>query len=380
MKTGRLICSLVALVLVGGSLLQGQQTLRPPAVPLVAHDPYFSIWSCGDELAGDWPRHWTGAVHALSSMIRVDEQTFRLMGLPVRTISAAQQISLEVLPTRTIYRWHAGGVEVTLTFTTPVLPTDLDLVSRPVTYLTWTVHSIDGRDHAVQIYYDNSAELVVNTAEQPVTWSRPEVPGLEVLQIGSQEQPVLAKDGDDLRIDWGYLYVAAAKQDGVHVVVAPHERVRQAFLAGDIPDRRRSAKASPRQRRLAGLRAARSIWARVARRTGQPLADAGLRRSVLDPIPRREAAPLVAAQRHGSRRATAGRRREYAELVPLCESFDKSLMPTWNRSAAGSYAQLCALAYRQAIAAHKLAAGPATAGRCSSPRSASPTAASPRWM
>ena len=86
-------------------------------------------------------------------------------------------------------------------------------MSRPVTYLTWTVHSIDDRDHAVKIYYDNSAELVVNTAKQPVTWSRPEVPGLEVLQIGSQEQPVLAKDGDDLRIDWGYLYVAAAKQE-----------------------------------------------------------------------------------------------------------------------------------------------------------------------
>ena len=119
MKTGRLICSLVALVLVDGSLLHGQQTLRPPAVPLVAHDPYFSIWSCSDELAEDWPRHWTGAVHALSSMIRVDEQTFRLMGLPVRTIPAAKQIALDVLPTRTIYRWHAGGVEVTLTFTTP---------------------------------------------------------------------------------------------------------------------------------------------------------------------------------------------------------------------------------------------------------------------
>ena len=54
--------------------------LRPPAVPLVTHDPYFSVWSVSDALADDQTRHWTGTVQSLYSAVRVDGKPYQADG------------------------------------------------------------------------------------------------------------------------------------------------------------------------------------------------------------------------------------------------------------------------------------------------------------
>ena len=58
--------------------------------------------------------------------------------------------------------------------------------------------------------------------------------GRPVLRMGSKEQPILGKRGDDLRIDWGYLYLAADKPDGLTSAIGSRQRLRGAFENGGV--------------------------------------------------------------------------------------------------------------------------------------------------
>ena len=127
--------------------------LRPPSVPLVACDPYFSIWSPADKLTDADTVHWTGKPHRLTSLVRIDGKAFRLMGREPADVPALPQTGLEVLPTRTIYTFEGEGARVTLTFMTAALPDDLMVYSRPVTYLTWESQATDGKEHDMWSYF-----------------------------------------------------------------------------------------------------------------------------------------------------------------------------------------------------------------------------------
>ena len=201
--------------------------LRPPAVPLVTHDPYFSIWSETNKLYSSATRHWTGQAQQLSAMVRVDGETFRLMGSQPEESASLLQTGVVVLPTRTLYTFANDNMQVQMMFVTPALPDDLDVLSRPVTYVTFFVRSLDGKTHNVQFYTDAGADLTVNdAATQKVTWERASQGDLTALKMGSVDQPTLARRGDNVRIDWGYLYLAATNVKGLQSVLTSRDKRR----------------------------------------------------------------------------------------------------------------------------------------------------------
>lgn len=331
-------------------------TLRPPAVPLVTHDPYFSIWSPADHLYDAWPVHWTGKRNGMECMVRVDGSPFRLMGPEPKSVPPLPQQSLQVWPTRTVYTFSNKEVQVTLTFCSPLLPHNLDVLGSPLTYLTWSIQSNDGREHDVQLYFDCTGELAVNTPDQAVQWAHTDTAGLAVLEIGSVDQPVLLKKGDDLRIDWGHAYAAAPMTADVRHVVTPAEQARDDFAAGrDIP------KADEARRPRAvndgwpamvftfdlGKVGKQPVtrWSMLAYDDEYSIRYFGAR---LRPYWRRGGGDMAALLKVAAR--------ERSKLLAGCERFDQELTEDLKSAGGEKYARMATLAYRQALAACKLAA------------------------
>ena len=115
----------------GGEPPAAKTAFRPPAVPLVTSSPYLSVWSMADRLTDDDTRHWTRREHPLVSLIRIDGKPYRLMGKAPEQVAPLPQVGVRVLPTRTIYDFEGGHVHVKLTFLTPALSDDFEVLARP---------------------------------------------------------------------------------------------------------------------------------------------------------------------------------------------------------------------------------------------------------
>ncbi len=334
---------------------QASQAIIPPATPLVACDPYFSIWSMADRLNQDVTRHWTGREQALGSLVRIDGKAFRIMGAEPSGIPALEQTDLKVLPTQTVYTFRGAGVEVKLTFLTPALPENLEVLSRPVTYLTWECKSIDGKPHQATVYFDSAAELTVNQPSQQVTWAQENLGDLAMLKVGSKDQVILGKKGDDLRIDWGYLYLAAPQKSVTGRTVASQESAQRTFAQeGKLPpmDTRMPRRAND-QKPVAALtfelgkvgKKPVSRWMILAY---DDIFSIQYFKKNLRPYWRRNGADAALLLTDSAR--------EYASLVKRCAKFDQEMVADLTKVGGAKYATICVLAYRQCLAANKLAA------------------------
>jgi hypothetical protein len=90
-------------------------------------------------------------------MIRVDGTTYTWMGDPGP--SAVTQTAFEYTSTKSTFTMSVGGVEMNITFLSPIDPDDMKRQSLVFSYLDVVVQSQDGAAHDVQLYADISAGM-----------------------------------------------------------------------------------------------------------------------------------------------------------------------------------------------------------------------------
>lgn len=330
--------------------------LRPPSTPLIVHDPYFSIWSATNNLTDSDTRHWTGSPQPINGMVRIDGKAFRFMGKDPSDVAAMQQVSHAVTPTRTSYDFEGAGIHLTLTFFTPALAQDLAVLSRPVTYIAWDVRSVDSRNHAVSVYLDCSSQLAVNSPYESVVWSRAKIGDIEMLGVGSSEQPVLAASGDNLRINWGHFYLAAPDRTNERLAAADAWEARDAYVKnGTLPDTDElDMPATPRHgaAALATTVDFGSVGTETVARHVLVAYDDGYSIEYLQrrlrPYWRMDGTDFADLLRKAVQ--------DYEPLLARAVAFDKELSADLEAVGGKQYAELSVLAYRQAIGAHKLVA------------------------
>lgn len=349
--------SLLATCLLGTPLshLTADESFRPPAVPLIACDPYFSVWSQGDNLWETRTTHWTGKQHRLAALVRVDGQAYRLMGAGPQTLAALKQTSVSVLPTRTIYTFAGHGVDVTLAFTTPALPSEMSLLSRPTTYVNCEVTSNDGSEHEVEFYFDAGGELATNNLDQEVVGSTVALSNAVALKVGTESQHVLGHDGDDIRIDWGYLYLAAEKSAQATTAFGNAHALRDAFDATGTTALHGQAPAFPIE--SGEVVAAVSI----------PIGSVGAKAEscyvllAYDDIysiefMKQALRPYWRKNGWSANELIEAAIAEHDDLESRCAAFDQELLQDLRAVGGDQYADIAALAYRQCFAAGKFVA------------------------
>ncbi len=266
----------------------------------------------------------------------------------------AEQKSVVVMPTQTYYTFECGGVLLDLIFTSPAVPTNLELVAAPYNYVTYQVRSQDEKKHDVQVYFEATPLLAVNTIEQPVEYSLQEEDGFILMKTGTVDQPILQKKGDDLRIDWGYFCMAAPNSPRVTVSIDEQKTTKTNFLKTGILPGKKGLTSPDMQKQMTVLAYSDNLGM-----VGEEICSGHLVLGYDD---------IYSIQYFGDNRMAYWKHNGsvtieqalkkafdlYSENMQQCNDFDKKMMEEARNAGGQQYAELCALVYRQTMAAHKL--------------------------
>ena len=300
--------------------------LRAPAVPLITVDPYFSVWSPDTHLNFARTMHWTGKSNHIEGLVTVDGVEYSFLGYH-RNSKKMRQVSLDIDALFTTAVFEHGGISLKVVFSTPLLPDDYRLLTRPVSYMQVTYTSLDGAAHEVSVKVLSCEQLCLDKPRQsPVETREVRVADLHGLSIGNTVQNPLNRYGDDLRIDWGYFYLMTDAKDATDCALPEHYHKETYISVGGSmqPD-------APVMFLFAYDDLGKSIeyfgkhLSSYWNKDGQTILE-----------------------------AIAEAAADYETNLPRCRAFCQKLYEDAKAAGGEKYAEILSLAYRQVIAGHKL--------------------------
>ena len=293
---------------------------RLPALPLICHDPFFSIWDCGyTPTAGD-TRHWSGVEKRLRGTAVIDGKKRRWLGAGANPSMTQKRV--DITPLSTTYEFTSDGVLLKVKFTSPLLLDDFDVLSTPITYVQFETSSVDGGEHEVSVELMASETFVYSGEAGPKmrcdTFSDDK---LHYAYLGQMAQKPLSGSGDHLTIDWGYLFFAA--REG-RITDCPNAKAYNLSYSY-------KGKAPFKTTVMVGYDDIASIN------------DFG---ALLPAYYARNGKTIIEAFREFSEKED--------DILKRCSDFDTKLLNDAEELGGDDYALIVCASYRQSIAAHKL--------------------------
>jgi len=267
-----------------------------------------------------------------------------------------KQVSLSATQTR--YGFSCGPVDLTLHFVSPLLPEDPDLMSRPVNYINYEVSSTDGKAHQVQLYFEATPQWAVNELDEEVEVSKGEAGEVSYLKAGTTAQPILEKKGDDVRIDWGYFYLAADKSATTTLAMGDYREMKESFASRGIFGAGKEHLTAMMTKSIPAMSCVKNLGLVNANPiAGYVMVGYDDVKSIqyfgdnLEAWWKKDGTVTM-----DDALQTASK--DHDAVMDSCTGFDNRLWAETLKAGGKEYADLCVLAFRQSIAAHKLVKDP----------------------
>ena len=283
-------------------------------------------------------------------------------------LSSCVQQSVQIFPTRTLFNLKCGtSIQLNITFLQTLFTDDYIRLSRPVYYVDWSVSSLDGKDHSVNMMLSFSGEHVINSDDlQTVEWSTVGGAAINAVRIGNSKQKILGSKGDQVNIDWGYLYLSSPSLSASSVWGGSIFNATQSFLTtGMLPSTKDINSPRVCNDDLPGLSATASMNVK-----GNVNGSSSSQTTTIPPSHQtflvayddvasvkyfgdnyqgywtQNYTDILDAMNHASE--------EFDAMLVQSTDHDSALLDKLSNAGGDEYAQLCALAYRQTLAATKL--------------------------